>query len=186
MVINEILRGSQIDMKTCTIDFVSEKYVDWLNDKEVNRYLETRYVRQTIQTVHEYVKEVLKSDDEILLAVIARDKNKHIGNIHVTIDKRHKRATFGYMIGDRAYWGRKIGVEIIQMMTKWVFDNLDIMKIVGGIYSKNISSVKTVLRAGYKEEGLRLSHVILDNGQRDGVIEVGLLREDYEKIYNSN
>lgn len=186
MVINETLQGSQIDMKTCTIDFVSEKYVSWLNDKKVNRYLETRYIEQTLQTVKEYVEKVQQSDNEILLGIIARDKNEHIGNVHVTIDKRHKRAVFGYMIGNKAYWGRNIGVEAIKIMTKWVFDSLDVMKIEGAAYSRNTFSIRTMLNAGYKREGVRLSHVVSDDGERDDVIEVGLLREDYEKLYHGN
>ena len=109
MVINRVLKGKQIDIRACTADLASDRYVAWLNDKEVNRYLETRYVRQTIQTVRDYIERVRLSDNEFLLAIIAHDTHKHIGNIHVTVNKYHKRAFFGYMIGDRSYWGKKWG-----------------------------------------------------------------------------
>ena len=42
MYTDDIIYGKMIRLQMCTDDFVTESYVAWLNDKDVNKYLESR------------------------------------------------------------------------------------------------------------------------------------------------
>ena len=41
------LSSQRLIYRTLSVEDVTQNYVDWLNDSEVNRYLETRYNHQT-------------------------------------------------------------------------------------------------------------------------------------------
>lgn len=58
----------------------------------------------------------------------------------------------------------------------------DHVKWDGGYYSTNIGSGKAVMRAGYKEEGIRAGYCLLDDGTRADDILLGLTRDDYNQL----
>ena len=179
---NAFIEGKQIKLQLCTLENVTTDYVDWMNVGRVNQYIESRFVEQTMDTVRDYVEQNLESDNCLLLAMIDKETGKHIGNFHLTFNHINKRCFIAYIIGDTNYWGRGIATEAIKIATKWTFENYDVARLDGGLYAKNIGSEKAVLRAGFKREGVREKYILLDNGERDDLIEVGLLREDFEKL----
>lgn len=94
------------------------------------------------------MQEIFDSDTELLMAIVANDTGAVIGNVHLTLNKTHKRCFIAYMIGDVNYWGKGIAIECIKLATKWCFNNLDIYRMDGGYHSTNVGSGKAVLRAG--------------------------------------
>ena len=45
---------------------VTENYVNWLNDTDINRYLESRFVKHDIESVKLYVEAMTISDNNFL------------------------------------------------------------------------------------------------------------------------
>ena len=62
------------------MDDISKKYIEWLNDKEVNQYLETRFQVQNNQSCLEFVKRMQEDANEELFAIYTNNNNEHIGN----------------------------------------------------------------------------------------------------------
>lgn len=182
MYTDDIIYGKMIRLQMCTDDFVTESYVAWLNDKDVNKYLESRYVEQTITLVKDYVEKNISSQDQILFAIVARDTDKHIGNIHLTVNRIHKRCSIAYFIGEKSCWGKGMATEAIRLATGWAFENFNIDRMDAGIYACNTGSRKALQKAGYKQEGVRAQFLLLDNGERVDGIETGLLRDDFKKM----
>lgn len=184
MITTDVLNGNKVIMKLCTQEYITDEYVEWMNKPVINQYLESRYVVQTIDTVTEYVKHNLEAENELLFAMISSEDNKHIGNFHLTFNFAHKRCFIAYVIGKDGYWGKGIATEAIKLATRWIFENYDVARLDGGMYSANIGSLRAVEKAGWKKEGLRRKWCLLDDGTRDDEIEVGILREEFEATYN--
>ena len=51
---NEI-RGHRITLRPITENEINSSYLTWLNDPEINKYLEVRYKKQTIPDIYNYV-----------------------------------------------------------------------------------------------------------------------------------
>lgn len=185
MVAKEILRGDIVYLRACRMSDVTMRYVTWLNNELVNQYLETRFVVQTLDSVADYVKHTIESDNEYLFAIISSDTDKHIGNLHLTINRNHNTCMIAYFIGDINYWGKGRPVEILKLGTQYAFDVLKVDRMDAGAYSQNIFSVKAMLKAGYKKEGCRQKGVLLNDGTRDDVYIMGMLKEDYERLYKT-
>ena len=62
-----------------------------------------------------------------------------------------------------AYWGSGIISEAIKLVTKYAFNNLDIVRIQAGVLSNNPRSMRALEKAGYVKEGT-LRNNIIKNG----------------------
>ena len=52
---NYIIKGKSIIIKPITLSEISDKYVSWLNDKELNEFLEIRHSKQNKKTIVSYI-----------------------------------------------------------------------------------------------------------------------------------
>lgn len=154
------LEGEKIYLRPITVEDVTDAYVGWLNDPEVNQFLETRFVAHTKETAREYVRKLAHDPAHIFLAIIRKDAGAHIGNIKLgPIDPHHKVGSIGIMIGDKESWGKGFATEAIQLLTSYAFDSLRLHKITAGAYENNVGSAKAFLKLGFFEEGRRKKHM---------------------------
>lgn len=81
MMVSDILTGNSIMLRCAHLTYCPQAYVDWLNAPEVNQYLETRWETQTLESVIDYVQMMRSSQNNILVNIITKDSEKHIGNM---------------------------------------------------------------------------------------------------------
>jgi [ribosomal protein S5]-alanine N-acetyltransferase len=135
---------------------VTQSYVDWLNNKEINQYLESRIVTHSLGTVKHYVKDLFESSDNMLFGVFDNSTDKHIGNIKLgNIDVFHRKADVGLIIGEKNYWGQGVATEMIKMISKIAKIKFSLNKLYAGAYSVNIGSIRAFIKAGWGQEGIQ-------------------------------
>lgn len=128
---------------------VTQKYCSWLNDPEVNKYLETK--KATIEGLRVYVKEKMKDPKVIFLGIFDKKNKGHIGNIKLEpVDFINKSAEVGILIGDKSYWGRGYAVEAIDLLCDWAFEEMGLKYLTLGVYASHTSAIKAYERAGFK------------------------------------
>jgi ribosomal-protein-alanine N-acetyltransferase len=170
------IETQRLVLRTLTPADVTDRYVSWLEDPQVTRYLEVRFHRQSPDSVRAYVEQMNASPDTLLLGIFTRDGDTHIGNIKLgPIDRHHERAEVGIMIGDRGSWGRGYAGEAIKALTGHAFDHLGLHKVSCGLYADNEGSRRAFLKAGWFEEGRRREHWSCD-GRRQDDVQMGCLR----------
>ena len=102
---------------------MSDRYCEWLNDPDVNRYLETRFEAQTRERVLAYVAEQAQSPSAVLLGIMRKADDLHLGNLRIgAIDRHHLTATIALVIGEKAAWGHGYGTEAIQLATRYAIE----------------------------------------------------------------
>ena len=171
-------------LKTLEESDISQKYVDWLNDAVVNKYLETRHSNQTLDSCKVFVKSCLTSPTENLFGVFLKEKNIHIGNVKLGfINPIHLRGQISLVVGDRSRWGMGYGSEIVRAVTKFGFEQLHLERIEAGCYEENLSSLRIFLSVGYSVEGFFREHSVASNGQRASCFWLALLRHEFERNY---
>src|SRR3989338_5525401 len=141
------LEGEKIYLRPITIEDVTDTYVGWLNDPEVNQFLETRFIAHTKDTAREYIRKIVNDSTHVFFAMVRKDSCTHIGNIKLgPIDPHHKVGSIGIMIGDKASWGKGFATEAIQLLTAYAFDALRLHKVTAGAYENNAGSAKAFLK----------------------------------------
>lgn len=146
-------------------------YCRWLNDPDVNRFLETRHSPQTIATIRAYIEKTRNDPDEVFLAICLKDGDKHIGNIKIgPINRIHHFADMSLFIGEKRLHGKGIATEAIAAFSDFAFNVLKLNKIKAGFYAENIASMKAFGKAGFKEEGRLTKQLLMDGKYTDWVI----------------
>lgn len=172
------LKGERYYLKTLLPEDVSDKYVSWLNDPEVNRFLEVRFTVSNIENTRQWVSN-FDNDNNYLFGIYTMDGDEHIGTITLHINPIHKTAEWGYLIGEKEYWGKGASIEAISLLFDYAFDELGIRKICGGAYINNIFSIINFKKLGLKQEGIRKKHCIFGDKYVDGVL-YAVFKEDWE------
>jgi [ribosomal protein S5]-alanine N-acetyltransferase len=168
----------------CRAD-INERYLDWLNDPEVTRYMETGIFPTTMLDLEKYYAEVATSRNNVILAVIDKKSGRHVGNVKLgPIHKIHRKATFGIMLGEKKFWGRGIGIEATRLTVEYGFYRLNLQRIDLGVFAEHASAVRCYKKVGFKVEG-RLRQDLFQDGEYKDRLWMGLLRSDYKPLDRS-
>lgn len=168
--------GEKVELFQLLPEHVGPRYVEWLNDPAVNRYLESRFTPQHQALIELFVAAQLASPSSVLFGIRSRALGRHVGNIKLgPIDRHHGLGEIGLMVGDRDAWGMGIGSDAINCIARIAAADLGIRKLTAGCYASNIGSAKAFLRAGFHIEARRPAHFILDGRPEDLVLLARLL-----------
>ena len=143
---------------------VYDDYVSWIMNDDIVQFTEAQFNRPTSPgsmrlAIQKYVMQKRQSKNDKLFGIFVVDTKKHIGNVNIgRIEKNHKFAELGILIGDKFYHGKGYGTQAIKLMTKYAFDKLQLHKLQAGVYANNMASIKAFTKAGYKECGYFKSH----------------------------
>jgi len=168
--INERLDGQRIYLRLVTEADCSQTYVDWLNDSDVNQYLETRWCTQTLTSIREFVINILHDSTSYLFAIIEKATLQHIGNIKLgPINACHDFADISYFIGDKHKWGRGYATEAIGLISDFGLNRLQLHRLQAGLYRSNLASAQALKKAGYVEDGVFRQKLRGSNGWEDHI-----------------
>ena len=107
--LGSLSESAQVSLFLLEPEHVTQDYVSWLNDSQVNQYLECRFVRHTIESTKKFVQAMLDSPDNLFLGIRSHLFDRHIGNIKIgPIDKNHGFGLLGIMIGEK-----RLGVKVL-------------------------------------------------------------------------
>jgi ribosomal-protein-alanine N-acetyltransferase len=151
-------------------------YLSWLNDPGVNRYLETRFLPQTMDALESYWQAHRDDPASPWFAICKQADGRHIGNIKLgPIQWLHRRADLSLFIGDCTCWGKGYASEAIAAVRDWAFAELDLQKLNAGIYAGNMGSRRAFEKCGFSLEGTLRAEVV-SRGERLDVWRMGLPR----------
>jgi RimJ/RimL family protein N-acetyltransferase len=155
------------------------RWADWLNDPEVTRFQAKGIYPNTREAQRRYYESLLDSRSDVVLAVVDRASDRHIGNVGLHhIDPVNRNAVLGIVIGEKEAWGRGIGARAWRAITAYGFRVLNLHKICATVIDGNEKSLKCALGAGYEIEG-RQKQQYYKNGRYLELVHVGLLRENW-------
>lgn len=139
---------SQIDtartfLRPLTASDAVQVYADWLNDPEVNQYLETRHVHQTVKTCETFIHQCNTDPASHLFGIFLRESGVHIGNVKLGfVNPNHARGEFSMFIGDKSCWGKGFATEVVRSLTEYGFTHLGLERIQAGCYEEHKASLR--------------------------------------------
>lgn len=173
-----LLAGSKIALREITDSDINEKYCSWLNDLEVNQYMQSRYSPWNLERMKAYLAGLSKY--EYIFAICQIDTDEHIGNIKIgPVDWINRRAEISILLGEKTTWGKGYGSEAIALMNRYAFETLSLYKLTAGCYISNIGSKSIFIKNGYKQEGLLRQQFAFCGGYEDAFI-FGILNDEWK------
>ena len=171
-----MLHSARLHLRALEPSDLNATYLGWLNDPEVNRYLETRFLPQTLEALLAYWQAHRDDPTSPWFAICLAADDRHIGNIKLgPIQWLHRRADLSLFIGDRSCWGQGFASEAIALVRDWAFRELDLQKLSAGIYAGNAGSQRAFEKCGFALEGT-LRQEVVSSGDRVDIWRMGLPR----------
>ncbi|MFC7322082.1 GNAT family N-acetyltransferase [Halobacillus campisalis] len=95
-----------------------------------------------------------------------------------------RSAEIGLNIGERSFWGKGYGQDIIKTMLKHLFYTLNVRRVQLDTWSGNHQAIRLYEKCGFKHEGKLRQNEFIDGEYYDTVL-MGLLREEYKESSGS-
>lgn len=160
-------------------EYLTPRYVSWLNDPEVVRYSEQRHRAHTLESCREYMNSFVDTPN-YFWALVARDPElEHIGNINAYMDTHHKIADVGILVGEKRAWQQGYGLEAWNAVCSYLLRIANLRKVTAGTLSVNTSMLSIMRRAGMIDDGKRIRHCLYEGKEVD-VIHMALFRESQD------
>lgn len=149
----------------------------WMNDPSVTAGLSVRgpFTRNDEQ---QWFDRVAKNDNERVWAIIFKETEEHVGFTTLFLkDTKNGIAGTGIVINPD-YWDQGIATEVMQLRTKFAFEELRIHRLETGALKRNKGSWRAMEKAGYRYEGTQRKTFFADGRWHDMKC-YAMLAEDY-------
>lgn len=152
----------------------------YINDPEVKRLLHpgTPYL-YTLQDEEKWLENNSATKELYSFAIETLSDRKYLGGCGLNnIDWKNSVATVGIFIGDKDYWSKGYGTDAMNILVKFIFEQMNINKVKLNVFSFNERAVKSYEKVGFKKEGILRQEVFRDGKYYDDIV-MGILKEEY-------
>ena len=178
LVIN--LTTARLELRNLKIEDISEDYVNWLNDPQVNKFLNCAGQVQTKDTCRDYVCSYDAAKNKALIGMFLNEKRLHIGNITLSaVNWPNKFVTLGICVGRKEYWGKGLASEALKSIIRCCFQNLRLHRVQALSNVNNPRSTNLFLNCGFKIEGRLRESNFVDGVFQDGFV-LSLLSDEWK------
>lgn len=161
-----------------SMDHATTEYVSWLNDAEVNKYLEVKKDNSLVE-LQAYIQDAI--DRKIFFwAIHLKTDRKHIGNIKIDpVNVKHGTGEYGIMMGNRDEWNKGYAKEASLAIIDFCFNKMNLRKMTLGVIANNTTAVKLYEKLGFITEGIYKKHVVVD-GEYFDILRMALFNPTYQ------
>lgn len=162
------LKGERVVLRPVRPEDVTDQYVAWMSDPEVNRFMETRFKTHGREDIAAFVESQRADANVRFFAITLKEDGRHVGNIKLAVRSGHATGEISLFIGDKAQWGRGLGSEAIALVRDYGLKVLGLAKLTAGCYAPNFGSAKAFEKAGFKREAVLKAEHLCDGKRVDG------------------
>jgi len=145
---------------------ISATYLSWLNDLEVTRFSNQRFIEHTADSCADYLSHFERGDNDFLLIEKSQDQIP-IGTATVYRKGRHGTAEIGLLLGERRCWGQGYGCEAWQVVLETLLSEEGTRKVTGGTARPNRAMVRIMEKSGMELEAVRVDQELIEGNPVD-------------------
>ncbi len=176
-----IIKTRKLILRDIRLEDITEEYISWLNNPEINKFLEIRFTPQTKQKIIEYVEAKLKNTVNTKhFGIYDQDGKRLVGTVTLPhIDQHHQFADISFVIGHSDAGGKGYATEAVHGVCYYMFKFCGLNKLIGGYYSDHIASARVFEKNRFEIEGRLRGKCLNYKNQRVDHIVVGMLADDF-------
>jgi len=176
-----ILKGKKIVLKPLKLS-QAENFLRWFKDGKVTKFLSADFRDLNLKKEKEFIKKSNNNKTEIRWAIYTKD-GRHIGStgLHQIDKKVHFKATWGIVIGDKNYWNKGLGTDVLKTVLKFCFSDLKLNRLELGVFPLNKGGRRCYEKCGFKIEGIKKQSFYKNSKFLDEIV-MGIIKSDYNKL----
>ena len=152
----------------------------YMNDPEIKKLLNSNIPYPiTFEDEERWYESLRATKDTYNFAIETLEDNQYIGGCGINkIDWKNSVLIIGIFIGDKEYWNKGYGTDAINILIRFIFEQMNIRKIKLQVFSFNERAIRAYEKCGFKREGVLRQEIFRDGRYHDEII-MGLLRQEY-------
>jgi diamine N-acetyltransferase len=157
------------------------KFVEWLNDPEVRRYLSVSMPISQAAEEQWFENMLKRPPEEQSLGIEIKDGEtwRLIGNCGIfDIKWRTRCAEVGLFIGEKSYWNMGYGTEVMRLLLHHGFGTLNLNRIFLRVDAENLGGIRAYEKAGFIHEA-RLRESDFREGRYCDDLIMSVLRSEW-------
>lgn len=170
------LPGNNIDLCVMrTDDEAITRYLKWMNDPEINHWL-GRCAK--VLGIMEESKWVEKERDGMLFNIVTKHGRELIGNCSIEQHEGTRNASLGICIGEDTGRGKGYGTEVMSMLVKFGFENLNCHRLYLNAKADNARAIRCYEKVGFEWCGT-FHDTDFHEGQYWDSVQMEILEQNY-------
>jgi len=178
----DLFRGELVRMTAEEPETRAKTEVHWQHDSEFHRLADSDpAILWSEKKVKEWFEKQFENGfkpERYSFAVRTLDGDKLIGFFGMWVDLIHSEAWVGIGIGEREFWGKGYGTEMMRLCLQYAFTELNVHRVSLGLHSYNPRALKSYEKAGFRLEGCTRGDTLREGKRTDG-FWMGILREEW-------
>ena len=111
-------------------------------------------------------------------SVCTLEEDRYIGFLGLWVDLIHREAWVGLGIGEREFWSKGYGTDMMRLCQQYVFAELGMERLSLGLHEYNPRALRSYEKCGFRLEG-RTRRDVRREGRRTDTLWMGILREEW-------
>ena len=162
----EVLEGARVLLRPFRAEDIGAAYLGWLNDPELMRYSNQRFVTHTAESCTRYLAGFSCSPNRFL-AITLRGDGRVVGTMTIYRAPMHGTADMGILLGDPQARGQGLALEAWTTALDWLLGPGGLRKVTAGTMHANRAMVGICERSGMELEAVRREQELLDGAPQD-------------------
>lgn len=156
-----VLSGNKVLLKPFSTSDINDTYIGWLNDPNVVRFSNQRFLRHNRESCLRY-QASFEGTGNLFMSIRRLSDDRPIGTITAYVARHHGTVDVGIMIGDQSVWGMGYGQDAWGAMTNWLLGREDIRKLTAGTLACNFGMIRLMERSCMSLEAVRKAQEIVE------------------------
>lgn len=156
-----VLYGDKVVLKPFDATDIDDIYINWLNDPEVVRFSNQRFLMHDRESCLRYLAS-FEGTNNLFISVRRQLDGRPLGTLTAYISRYHGTVDVGIMLGDKSVWGGGYGQDAWDTLAKWLLGRDDVRKLTAGTLACNYGMIKLMERSGMTLEAVRKAQEIVE------------------------
>ena len=179
---NDILQGELVRLSAVDPKELGDSFSRWHRDSEFMRLLNTNAARlHSAKKMQKWLEEDLEDqkNEQHWFTIRRLTDDKLLGDIDLFVyDWPSRDAFVGLGIGEREFWGKGYGTDVMRLALRYAFLELNLQRVSLTVFEYNPRAIRSYEKAGFKHEG-RIRQALNKAGQRWDMLFMGVLRQEW-------
>jgi RimJ/RimL family protein N-acetyltransferase len=181
----DVFRGELVRMTDEESEARAKTEVHWQRNSEFHRLMSTDPAMMFSEKMlkdwtEKQIKEGFKPQ-RYSFSIRTLKEDQYIGFFSLWVDLINNEAWVGIGIGDRDFWSKGYGTDMMKLCLQYAFTELNVYRVSLGLHSYNPRALRSYKKAGFRLEG-RTRKDTLREGKRTDGLWMGILREEWEAL----
>lgn len=185
----DLFRGELVRFTLEEPEVAAKADIRWQRDSELHRLSDNNPARlNSEKKLKEWIEKQGETGfppDRYFFSVRTLAEDQYIGFLGLWVDLIHREAWVGLGIGERDFWSKGYGTDMMRLCQRYVFSELSMERLSLGLFEYNPRALRSYEKCGFRLEG-RTRQDTLREGKRYDSLWMGILRAEWLQIQNGD